>query len=194
MNRMPKIPNDDHIMQMMLSNKEEAFSLLIDAYAQRIFVVCHSILSSKEDAEDVSQEIFSSVFNSIEKFKGDSQLTTWIHAIAINKCKEFLRKKNRKKRFGFLTVIKENESEGFISEFNANEIEQLEEIQIVRNAIQQLPENQRLVYSLVKLEEYSYKEVEEMTGFTKSAIESLMFRAKSKLVDLLSDYYNQHYK
>lgn len=192
---MPKNPSsDEHIMQMMESNKEVAFSLLVDAYAQKIWVVCHSILSSKEDAEDVSQEVFTAVFNSIDTFKGESQLTTWIHAIAINKCKEHLRKKNRKKRFGFLTAFKESESSHFVSDFDANQIEQKEEIQVVRTAIQQLPENQRLVYSLVKLEEYNYKEVEEMTGFTKSAIESLMFRAKSKLVDLLSDYYNQHYK
>lgn len=192
---MPKTDcSDDDIMKMMKSNKNRAYSLLVDSYAPRIWVVCNSILSSKEDAEDVSQEIFTAVFNSLDKFKGESQLTTWIHAIAINKCKEHLRKKNRKKRFGFLTVIKDNESSsGFISDDHANVIEQTEEIAVVRKAIEQLPENQRLVYSLVKLDEYSYKEVEEMTGFTKSSIESLMFRAKGKLVDLLSDYYHKHY-
>ena len=192
---MPKnIASDDDIMKMMKSDKNAAFSLLVDAYAPKIWIVCQSILSSKEDSEDVSQEIFTAIFNSIHKFKGESQLTTWLHAIAINKCKEHLRKKNRKKRFGFMTVIKDNESgSGFVSEDKADEIEQQEEIEIVRQAIDQLSENQRLVYSLVKLEEYSYKEVEDMTGLSKSSIESLMFRAKSKLTELLSDYYKKHY-
>lgn len=192
---MPKnIVDDDYIMKMMKSDKNAAFSLLVDVYAPKIWIVCQSILSSKEDSEDVSQEIFTAIFSSLSKFKGESQLTTWIHAIAINKCKEHLRKKNRKKRFGFLTVIKDNESnDGFISDDTANKIEQTEEIAVVRKAIQQLPENQQLVYSLVKLEEYSYKEVEEMTGFTKSSIESLMFRAKAKLTEILEDYYVKHY-
>lgn len=168
---------------------------MVEKYAQKVWMICYSYLQSKEDSEDVSQDIFTAIYISLDKFKGNSSVATWVHSIALNKSKEYLRNRNRKKRKGFLISITGSEKgEEFIASEVSNGIEEKEEIIIVKNALNQLPENQRIVYSMVKLEEFSYKEVEEMTGFSKSAIESLMFRAKGNLIALLKEYYTNNYK
>jgi RNA polymerase sigma factor (sigma-70 family) len=77
---------------------EHAFSQLLGAYSKKIFNLCLSILQNQEDAEDATQEVFSTVFLSVKEFKGESKLTTWLYRIAINKCQEHIRKKNRKKQ------------------------------------------------------------------------------------------------
>lgn len=59
-------------------------------------------MPNTEDAEDIAQEVFVEVFNAIHKFKGQSKLSTWIYKVTTNKCLEFIRKKNTKKRFAFL--------------------------------------------------------------------------------------------
>lgn len=184
---------DDEIINLFRSNKDKAFLLLVDSYSTKIWHICKSMVNSQEEAEDLTQEIFTAIYIALPKFKGDSKLSTWIHSIALNKSKEFVRKEMRQKRTGFHTVLEVLDKEG-VNTIDAETIEQEEEINVVRNAISQLPENQRLVYSLVKLDELSYKEVEDMTGLTKSSIESLMFRAKTKLKELLSIYYRKNYE
>ena len=88
--------------------KRNAYSQLIDDYEHKVFATCISFVPNKEDAEDIAQEVFVEVFNSIQKFKGNSKLSTWIYRIATNKCLEFIRKKNTKKRFAFLQSITGN--------------------------------------------------------------------------------------
>ncbi|MEM6687192.1 MAG: sigma-70 family RNA polymerase sigma factor, partial [Bacteroidota bacterium] len=91
------------------SGNRAAYSRLIDEYQQRIFHTCLSFVPNKEDAEDVAQEVFVEIFRSIHKFKGNSKLSTWIYRISTNKSLEFIRKKNTKKRFGFMQSIFGNE-------------------------------------------------------------------------------------
>ena len=87
---------------------ESAYGKLIDDFQQKVFSTCISFVPNKEEAEDLAQEVFVEVFNSIHKFKGNSKLSTWIYRITTNKCLEFIRKRNTKKRFAFLQSITGN--------------------------------------------------------------------------------------
>ena len=90
------------------AGKQFAYGKLIDDFQQKVFATCISFVPNKEDAEDIAQDVFIEVFNSINRFKGDSKLSTWIFRIATNKCLELIRKKNTKKRFVFLQSITGN--------------------------------------------------------------------------------------
>ena len=87
------------------AQKREAYEKLLDEYQKLVFNACLSFVTNVEDAEDLAQEVFVEVFNSIAKFKGNSKLSTWIYRIAVNKSLEYIRKKNAKKRFGFMQLI-----------------------------------------------------------------------------------------
>lgn len=184
-------------IELLKNSEERAFQLLVNAYSSQIYNVCLNLLRNQEDAEDVTQEVFTTVFLSINSFTGASKLSTWMYAIALNKSKEFLRKKNRKKRFGFMLRIdnEEKTSTSFtIVETNHPGVllENKERTEILFSALDQLVDAQKEAYVLHKLEGLSYSEISEIMKVSVPSVESLMFRAKKKLQEVLKDYYEKN--
>ncbi len=179
----------------LIKGKQTAYSQLLDDYQQKVFGTCISFIPNKEDAEDVAQEVFLEVFKSISKFKGDAKLSTWIYKIATNKCLEFIRKKNTKKRFAFMQTIMGNEipidKTSYFTEFNHPGIllESKEKSAIIFKAIHTLPDSQRIIFTLAKIDGKSYQEIVEITGRSLSSVESVMFRAKKSLQQKLENFY-----
>jgi RNA polymerase sigma-70 factor (ECF subfamily) len=187
--------NEAFFIEQLHAGKQSAFSQLLDDYQQKVFGTCISFIPNKEDAEDVAQEVFLEVFKSIHKFQGNSKLSTWIYKIATNKCLEFIRKKNTKKRFAFMQTIMGNEipldKTSYFTEVNHPGIllENKEKSATIFKAINTLPENQRVIFTLAKIDDKSYQEIVEITGKSLSSVESLMFRAKKGLQEKLENFY-----
>lgn len=193
-----EILNEQDLIEALKSEKQAAFGQLLDNYQQKVFGTCISFVPNKEDAEDIAQEVFLEVFKSISKFKGDSKLSTWIYKIATNKCLEFIRKKNTKKRFAFMQTILGNEipldKASYFTEVNHPGIllENKEKLTTIFKAINTLPESQRVVFTLAKVDDKSYQEIVEITGKSLSSVESLMFRAKKNLQEKLTIFYKNN--
>ncbi len=188
---------EDYFIKSLKEGNQQAYGQLLDEYQQKVFSTCISFIPNQEDAEDIAQEVFIEVFNSVAKFKGDAKLSTWIYRISVNKCLAFIRKKKTKKRFGFMQSILGNDMpidrSSYFTEFNhpGVQLENKEKSEILFAAINTLPEAQRIVYTLNKIDDLSYKEVGEITNKSISSIESLLFRAKKNLRELLWDYYKK---
>jgi RNA polymerase sigma factor (sigma-70 family) len=186
---------EQNFIKLLKEGKQSAFNLLLDDYQQKVFSTCISFVPNKEDAEDIAQEVFLEIFKSISKFKGDSKLSTWIYRIATNKCLEFIRKKNTKKRFAFMQSMLGNEialdKTSYFTEFNHPGIvlENKEKSTIIFKAINSLSENQRVIFTLAKIDGKSYQEIIEITGKSLSSVESIMFRAKKSLKEKLEIFY-----
>ena len=189
-----RMHNDDHILVRDLKNGEEdAFRYLVDQYQDKVYNTCISFVKNPDDADDLSQEVFIEVYNSINKFKEESKLSTWIYRISVNKSLQYIRKMKRKKRFGFLIGIGD---EGKLNDpakldFNHPGImaENKEKAAILFQAIEKLPDNQRIAFTLHKLEDLSYDQISEIMQKSLSSIESLMHRAKVNLKKELYHYY-----
>ena len=187
--------NQEEFIENLRSGNQAAFSLLIDDYQQKVFHTCISFVPNKEDAEDIAQEVFLEVYKSIGKFKGNSKLSTWIYKICTNKCLEFIRKKNAKKRLVFMQRILGTEipldKTNFFTEFNHPGIllEHKEQSETIYLAINTLPESQKTVFTLAKLDGKTYQEIAEITGKSMSSVESIMFRAKKNLQKKLANFY-----
>jgi RNA polymerase sigma-70 factor (ECF subfamily) len=152
-----------------------------------------------EDAEDVTQEIFITIHLNIKEFKEESSLSTWIYRIAVNKCLEFIRKKNRKKRSGIFKSIFSSDGERAIenhSDFThpGIQLENQERAKVLFKAIELLPEQQKSAYILHKLEQVSYNEIASIMEVSLSSVESLLFRAKQNLKKHLIVYYEENEK
>ena len=186
---------EQDFIEDLKAGKQYAYGKLIDDYQQKVFATCISFVPNKEDAEDLAQEVFVEVYHSINKFKGNSKLSTWIYKIATNKCLGFIRKKNTKKRFAFLQSIMGNDipvdKTKYFTEINHPGIllENKEKSEILFKAINQLPETQRVVFTLSKVEGLGNQEICEITGKSLSSVESLMFRAKKNLQNILQNFY-----
>jgi len=155
------------------------------------------MLQNEEDAEDVAQEVFIQVFQSISQFKGDSKLSTWIYRITVSKSLEFIRKKRTKKRFGFVSGLFGNEyllDQSGKKEFYHPGVamENRELSAILFKSINGLPENQRIAFILHKLEQISYQEVAEVMQVSLSSVESLIFRARQNLQKELGEVYKNY--
>lgn len=189
--------SETEVINLLKAGDREAFNELLKNSGSRVFNTALGILQNNEDAEDITQEVFVEVFQSITNFKGDAKLTTWIYRITVTKSLEFLKKKNRKKRFGFMTPLFSDERVEPIMEVPdfyhpGVQLENKERSKILFAAINSLPENQKTAFVLQKIENLSYAEIADVMRVSLSSVESLMFRAKQNLQKLLSDYYEKN--
>ncbi len=87
----------EFIISLKAGNKE-AFATLVREFKSQVLNICYRFLLNKEDAEDISQEVFIEIYHSLPKFRGEAKLSTWIYRIAVSKSLEELKKRNRKKK------------------------------------------------------------------------------------------------
>ncbi len=191
--------NEENLIDLLKEKNQAAFKELLNLFGGRVYNTSLGILQNAEDAEDVSQEVFIEVFQSIHQFKGEAKLATWIYRIAVTKSLEFLRSKKRKKRFAFVQSLFGMESV-LPSKDHAHfyhpgvQLENKERSAILFKAIDQLPEKQKIAFVLAKIENLSYEEITDVMKISLPSVESLMFRAKQNLQKLLSKYYEENEK
>ena len=185
---------EQELIQGLKTGSEHAYKELIETRQSLVFNTIIGFLQNQEDAEDVAQDVFIKVFESIHQFKGESALSTWIYRVAVTSALEFLRKKKRKKRFGFLRPIlgEDNEPTVDVPDFHhpGVQLDNKEKAAILFKSIRQLPENQQIAFILNKVEGLSYQEVANIMQTSLSAIESLLHRAKSNLKEILKNFNN----
>lgn len=159
---------------------------LYTKYGKLVYNLALQYVQNKEDAEEITQDVFVAIHQSIDGFKEQSKISTWIYRIAINKSLDFIRSKNRKRRFGVFTSIffsDGNEAYRETSHFNHPGVlmEQKELLQNIYRFINELPPNQKTALILSKLEYKSQQEIAEIMELSPKAVESLVQRAKTGL-------------
>jgi len=97
---------ETELIEGLQNHNANAYGKLLDDFQQKVFATCITFVPNKEDAEDIAQDVFVEVFNSIHKFRGNSKLSTWIYKITTNKCLEFIRKRNTKAQKIVFTLSK----------------------------------------------------------------------------------------
>lgn len=181
--------NELELIQGLRKGDESAFRYMVDTYRDRVYNTALGIVQNAEDAEDVAQEVFIQVFRSIGNFKGESKLSTWLYRIATTRSLDLLRSRKSKKRFGLLQRLfgEGDEPVMEIPDFNhpGVALDRKENAARLFRAISQLPENQKIAFTLHKLEDLSYQEVSEVMQTSLPAVESLMHRARQNLKKLL---------
>lgn len=154
-----------------------------------------SIVQQSEEAEDVTQEVFVQVYQSVQGFKGDSKFSTWLYRITLSKAMDHERRKKRKKRFGFVKSLFGDNNEAVVEPPDFHHpgvvLDNKEKSAVLFKAVDKLPENQRIAFVLNKVEGLSYQEISDVMETTVSAVESLMHRAKSNLRKELETFYRQ---
>lgn len=189
--------HEHEIIRALRDGSEDAFRILVEQYQNRVFNTCLGFVQNTEDAEEVAQDVFIEVYRSVGSFRGDSKLSTWIYRIATTKSLELIRKQKRKKRFAFLQSLGGSDS------YETNQIasfehpgvilENKENAKVLFNAIQQLPENQRIAFTLHKIEGLPYQEISEIMQASLSSVESMMFRARKNLQKSLKNFYEKNF-
>lgn len=163
-----------------LKNKEtqaKAFEVLVNTYKERLYWHIRRIVLNHDDADDVLQNTFVKVYRSIEKFKGDSKLYSWMYRIATNESLTFLKQKSRK-----LGVTNSELQEQLIEDLQADVYFEGEEIQLkLQQALATLPEKQKLVFNMKYFQEMKYEEISEVLETTVGGLKASYHLAVKKI-------------
>lgn len=164
--------------------KESAFTSILKKYQERLYWHIRRLVVEHEDANDVLQNMFIKVWKSLENFREDSQLYTWLYRIATNECLTFLEKQKKKS-----TLSLSNEESGLENKvkadtnFNANKLEW--KLQL---AIQKLPEKQRVVFTLRYYDEMPYEQMSKVLETSEGALKASYHHAAKKIEDFILNH------
>jgi RNA polymerase sigma factor (sigma-70 family) len=173
------------------------FETIYHEYHMLVFNVALNYLQNVEDAEEITQDVFVKVYNSLDKFHQKSTYKTWIYRITINQCLDYCKQKNSRKRFFIFGKKSQNEQEYLNTttfEHPGILLENQEEAKILFEVIAILTEKQKTAFLLSKLDGLSNPEISAIMELSISSVESLIFRAKNALQDKLSCKYANYHK
>jgi RNA polymerase sigma factor (sigma-70 family) len=166
------------------ATKEKAYTTIIRKYQERLYWHIRRMVVEHEDANDVLQNVFIRVWNGLENFREDSQLYTWLYRIATNECLTYL--EQQKKRSSVSLSDVENGLENKIKadkDFNPNKLEW--KLQL---AMQQLPEKQRVVFTLRYYDEMPYEEMSKVLDTSEGALKASYHHAVKKIEDYILNH------
>jgi RNA polymerase sigma-70 factor (ECF subfamily) len=186
-------PNDElRLVERLKRRDEAAFNQFVLLYQQRVFSLLARMVGNREEARDVAQDVFLTVFKNIDSFRGDSKLSTWLYRVAVNHCK------NRIKYLDRRSVKKHDEiddaREGAVSDGGAvggrparpDEAAQGNELEaVVRRALSSLEAEHRELIVLRDLEGLAYEEIVTITGLPDGTVKSRLHRARAALKDAI---------
>jgi RNA polymerase sigma-70 factor (ECF subfamily) len=164
-----------------------AFREFFEQYQHFVYNICYRMCGNRETAEDITQEVFIKIFQAIGKFRGEAKLSSWIYRISVNTC---LKKERRKKLdylLSFEFLFQDAKKFQILSpeETPDQQLEISETENIVQQAIYKLPDRQKTALVLHRYESLSYQQIAEVMNISLSAVESLLYRAKENLTEIL---------
>lgn len=174
---------DAELIKAYQTGDESAFRTFVKRYESRVAATVIGMLGRCPEAEDVGQETFIRFHDSLDKFRGDSSVGTYITRIAINLS---LNELKRRKRRNFL--FPDDTKEEDYAYLNENSSEQIDQKKIVRDALQKLPSDFRSVIVLRLIDGYSTNETAEILKLPVGTVLSRLARAQKKLKKVLSPY------
>lgn len=152
--------------------------LLYNQYAKAMYNVCYRMMSGREEAEDMLQESFTEAFKKLHTFRFESTFGAWLKRITINKCiNEIKRKKTDLNFFDDMSYFKEHtDDDASLPELN---------VDMIKKAMEDLPNGSRMIFSLYLLEGYDHREISQILDISESNSKTQYMRAKNKIKELL---------
>lgn len=158
-----------------------AFEALFTPLEGRVYRTCVHMMGPGEDARDCAQEALLKAFRTLKDFRGDCALESWLHRLCINVCLDALRKKKLRAAQSLDALMDEGFGPAAPADGPYESLEKKERMEAVRQAIAGLPEDQRLAFTLVVLEELPYEDAAERLGTAVGTVKSRVNRAREKI-------------
>ena len=185
--------NDSEIIGKVLSGEQQAYALLVNRYQSYVFTLALRFTKNREDAEELSQDIFIKAYRSLSDFRGTAKFSTWLYTIVNNTCISFLRKKklevhsldNEK-----LFEVADNQDSGM----RANMIEQKSKIAMVNKAIALLGPDDAEIITLFYKAEQSLEEIAGILGLETNTAKVRLHRARTRLKEKMETHFAEEVK
>ncbi len=192
---------DEALVKLFVdSQNEEAFTELVNRYSEKVYRLAYRITANPDDAEEVLQEVFIILVEKLGTFRQESRFSTWLYRVAANASYMYLRggKKDKQSQVsiddykpyndhGVLEGVQEKDW----SEIPEYKLLNHEGTQLIEKAINELPEEYKIVFHMKDVEGMTSKEIAKVLGLSLPAVKSRVLRARLFLRDKLSNYYSE---
>jgi RNA polymerase sigma-70 factor (ECF subfamily) len=181
-------PSDSEIISQVLKGDHNAYSLLVERYKSYVFTLTLRFTKNREDAEEVSQDIFIKAYRYLADFKGTAKFSTWLYTIVNTTCITFL----RKKRLDVQSLDDERTFEVADSKdsgFQANQVEQKSRQNMVNQAIALLNPDDAEIITLFYKNEQSLEEIGQILGLEANTAKVRLHRARTRLKEKMEKYF-----
>jgi RNA polymerase sigma-70 factor (ECF subfamily) len=175
------LDDDFSLVKRFIDGDESAFAVLVQRHKEKVRNIVYLTMSSSNSVDDIAQDVFLTVYRNLNNFRFESQFTTWLYRITVNKCKDYMRKIKIRNIFTPLKEAEERTDD--ISAPESNDIKG-----IVQKAIGKLPEKLRIPLLLKDIEGMSYQEIAETVQCEIGTVKSRIFRAREGLKNILRPY------
>jgi RNA polymerase sigma-70 factor (ECF subfamily) len=183
-------PTDERLIKSTLSGDDEAFAELVRRHKQKVFRIVARFVRSDYELDDICQEIFIKVYQNLKKYRGDAPFEHWLTRIAINASYDKLRKQRREGNSVPLEDVTLSQRDPTPEETFSGE----EAWKILKHAVANLRPEDRLVITLLNLEEKSVREISALTGWSEAKVKVRAFRARKELKRILEDKNGNRFK
>ncbi|MDI3533885.1 MAG: polymerase sigma-70 factor, subfamily [Thermosediminibacterales bacterium] len=182
--------NEQQLIKKCQEGNLQAFSKLVKLYEKKVFNIAYRMLGDYEEAGDVSQEVFLRIYKSIESFKGNSSLATWIYRVTTNMCIDQLRRKKGKQIYSLDEPIETDYGKLYPEAPDASDTPEEQVLKkdvqkLIKKSLEKLPEEQRIVIVLRDIQGFSYNDIAEITGCSLGTVKSRINRGRKALKDII---------
>ncbi|MDD3804089.1 MAG: RNA polymerase sigma factor [bacterium] len=169
--------SDSQLIVLVSNQDNKAFKELFDRYSRMVFNLSYSYVTEFHAAEDISQEVFLTIFTKGAEFKFKSSFSTWIYRITVNASISYLRKHKKDARLTNLEDAADVEDEGSDKQKERDSKREA----LALKALDMLPENQKTAFILSQKESLKYKEIASIMNVSEKAVESMIYRARENI-------------
>jgi RNA polymerase sigma-70 factor (ECF subfamily) len=173
--------DDAELIKQILNGNMNAFTFLVNRYQKLVVHITSRLIQQREELEDVCQEVFLKVYKNLGKYRNECKLSTWIATVAYNTSINYLRKFKK----GNEVNSDDTATLAKLTDFNTDDYEKADLHRYIREQIELLPVHYRSVLTLYHLEEFSYGEIEQITGMPEGTVKNYLYRAKALLKEKL---------
>ena len=184
---------DIELIQLVLAGNQSVYAQLVDKYKNFVFTIVLRYVKGREDAEEVSQDVFIKAYRSLQDFRGASKFSTWLYTITTTTCLSFL----RKKQLDVQSLDNENvfaSADNIDGGMSANQIEQKSKITMVNQAISLLSPDDAQVITLFYKGEQTLDEIAQIMGKETNAVKVQLHRARTRLKEKMEKYFSAEVK
>jgi RNA polymerase sigma-70 factor (ECF subfamily) len=175
--------NDQHYINLVLGGDCHAFAVLVDRYKNFVFTLSIKMLQNREEAEEVSQDVFIKVYRSLQKFKTESKFSTWLYRVTYNTCLDRMRSKKRNTPIFSFDHFAEDEAVSLMNVLDT--IEERERKQMIQKCLDLLPAEDSFLLTLYYFQENSLKEISRIMGINENNLKIKLFRSRRRLTAIL---------
>jgi RNA polymerase sigma-70 factor (ECF subfamily) len=179
---------DIDIISAVLRGNQQAYAEIIKRYKAFVFTLVLRYIKSREDAEELAQDVFVKAYRALADFKGDSKFSTWLYTIVTTTCISFLRKKKLETRSMDDEKVFER-IENKDSGFNANQVEQKSRVAMVNNAIALLSPDDAEIVTLFYKGEQTLEEIAQVLGIEANTVKVRLHRARTRLKEKMQKHF-----